>query len=130
MLQVMQDKRKAQEAANASLMADQPAQPTGETMEERATRLKAQRDLLRRQKEEKRQRELDDFNNQMEQAKTAPNLADEFRQMDANKQLPSNELDRRREIYKNVRKDILKTDQANKEKAIQEKMRSMELKVQ
>ena len=96
MLQVMQDKRKAAERANAALIAQQPAAPTGETMEERAQRLKAQRDLLRQMKEEKRQKELDDFNNQMESATQAPNLAAEFRQMDANKQLPDSELDRRR----------------------------------
>ena len=54
MLQVMQDKRKAAEADIAAKQASMPAQPTGETMEERAARLKAQRDLLRRMKEEKR----------------------------------------------------------------------------
>ena len=59
MLQVMQDKRKATEAELASKNA---GQPTGETMEERMARLKAQRDLLRRMKEEKRQEELKEFN--------------------------------------------------------------------
>lgn len=61
----MQDKRKASEAANAALQAQQPKEtekPTGETAEERGARMRAQRDLLRRMKEEKRQKELDDFN--------------------------------------------------------------------
>ena len=64
MLQVMQDKRAATEAALAAQMANQPAQaqPTGETVEERKARLKAQRDMLRKIKEEKRQQELSDFN--------------------------------------------------------------------
>lgn len=35
-------------------------------MEERAARLKAQRDLLRRMKEEKRQKELAEFNTAMD----------------------------------------------------------------
>ena len=68
MFQVMQDKRQAAEQRNADLIAKQPAVPTGETMEERAQRLKAQRDLLRQMKEEKRQKELDDFNNHMDSA--------------------------------------------------------------
>lgn len=53
----MQDKRKASEAANAALQAQQPKEaekPTGETAEERGARMRAQRDLLRRMKEEKR----------------------------------------------------------------------------
>lgn len=35
-------------------------------MEERAARLKAQRDLLRRMKEEKRQKELSEFNSALD----------------------------------------------------------------
>ena len=52
--------------------------------------------------------------------------------MDANKQLPleSNpEMDRRRMIYKNIRKEIAQTDQAAKEQAITQKMTLMEQKV-
>jgi hypothetical protein len=59
-------------------------------------------------------------------------LAEEFKQMDANKKLPvsSNpEMDRRRMIYKNIRKEIAETDQATKEKTIADKMSSMEAKV-
>ena len=51
MLQVMQDKQTAQEAALAAQRANQP---TGESMEERKARLAAQRDMLRKLKEEKR----------------------------------------------------------------------------
>ena len=52
--------------------------------------------------------------------------------MDANKKLrvSSNpEMDRRRMIYKNIRKEIAETDQATKEKTIADKMSSMEAKV-
>ena len=61
------------------------------------------------------------------------NLAEEFKQMDANKKLPvsSNpEMDRRRMIYKNIRKEIAETDQAAKERTIAEKMQNMEAKVE
>ena len=51
MIQVMQDKQKAQEAALAAQKANQP---TGETVEERKARLAAQRDMLRKLKEDKR----------------------------------------------------------------------------
>lgn len=113
-----------------------PAQPTGETMEERAARLKAQRDMLRRMKEEKRQKELAEFNTAMDQGASnsanTQNLAEEFKQLDANKKLPvsSNpEMDRRRMIYKNIRKEIAETDQAEKERNIASKMQNMEAKV-
>ena len=54
MLQVMQDKRKRTEASLAAAQASQPA-PAGESIEDRKARMLAQRDLLRRMKEEKRQ---------------------------------------------------------------------------
>ena len=38
-------------------------------------------------------------------------------------------MDRRRMIYKNVRKEIAETDQAAKERNIAEKMQNMEAKV-
>lgn len=85
MMQVMQDKRKATEAANAAAMASKP-QPTGETMDERKARLAAQRDLLRKMKEEKRVKELNEFNAQLkDDAAPQKNLAEEFKQIDANK---------------------------------------------
>jgi hypothetical protein len=50
-------------------------------MEDRKARLLAQRDILRRQKEEKRQKELDEFNSQLAGSGSAakPNLAEEFK---------------------------------------------------
>lgn len=90
MLEVMREKREAAEAALAAQKANQPAQPTGETIEERKARLQAQRDMLRRLKEEKRQQELNEFNVQLNSdTNSKPNLAEEFKQMDAKKQLPA-----------------------------------------
>lgn len=50
----------------------------------------AQRDILRKMKEEKRQQELSEFNKKMAEGNTVTdrNLAEEFKQLDANKQLP------------------------------------------
>ena len=86
-------------------------------MEERKARLAAQRDMLRKMKEEKRQKELNEFNTKLESGTSSQqsNLAEEFKKMDTNKSLPSNDLDRRRMIYKNVRKEIAQTESANKE---------------
>ena len=53
-------------------------------MDERKARLKAQRDLLRQMKEEKRQKELSDFEASLN-APNRPSLAEEFKNMDANK---------------------------------------------
>ncbi len=53
--------------------------------------------------------------------------------MDANKQLPAGsnpEMDRRRMIYKNIRKEISDADQAAKQKAYSEKMKALEQRVQ
>ena len=61
MLQVMKDKRAAAEAEIAAKQAAQP-KPAGESIEDRKARMLAQRDLLRRMKEEKRQQELSEFN--------------------------------------------------------------------
>ena len=49
-------------------------------MEDRKARLLAQRDILRRQKEEKRQKELEQFNDKLgENSSAKPNLAEEFK---------------------------------------------------
>ena len=128
-MQVMQDKARERGAQNAALRAAQP-QPAAETVEERKARLAAQRDLLRRMKEEKRQKELNEFNSKFDFNPAAENnLADELRQLDANKKNPvakpqinnltggagnMSEMDRRRMIYKNVRKDISEQDAAAK----------------
>jgi hypothetical protein len=89
--------------------------------------------MLRRLKEEKRQQELNEFNSQLNSGNSAkPNLAEEFKQMDAKKQLPAGsnpEMDRRRMIYKNIRKEISEQDTAAKNKAIEQKMQAMEAKV-
>jgi len=83
MLEVMREK-------NAKAEADLAAQKSkGESMEERKARLLAQRDMLRKMKEEKRQQELADFNNQMNAdpliKNTALGSADDFKRMDTNK---------------------------------------------
>ena len=117
MLQVMQDKRKATEAQLAAAQKDE--KPAGETMEERKARLAAQRDLLRKMKEEKRQKELSEHNAMLagDNVGHKVSLAEEFKQIDANKQMPAGQnpdLDRRRMIYKNIRKEISDADQAAK----------------
>ena len=50
-------------------------------------------------------------------ASAKPNLFDEFKQMDANKKAPGTdaELERRRMIYKNLRKELDKDEQIAKE---------------
>ena len=61
-------------------------QPVGESVDERKARLEAQRDLLRRMKEEKRQKELNEFNSKLEVGNApSKNLAEEFKNMDAKK---------------------------------------------
>jgi len=64
-----EDKRSMAEIAREKrLKAEQEvenAKNRPETVEERKARLAAQRDLLRKMKDEKRQAELDDFNNRL-----------------------------------------------------------------
>ncbi len=49
-------------------------------MEERKARLGAQRDMLRAMKEEKRQKELDEFNSKLvTESAPSKNLAEEFK---------------------------------------------------
>ena len=84
-------------------------------------------------KEDKRQKELNEFNQTLQEQPAQPkSLAEEFKQLDANKQLPQTnnpELDRRRMIYKNIRKEISEADKAEKEKAYAQKMLALEQKV-
>ena len=55
----------------------------------------------------------------------------DFKALDANKQkFPDPALDKRRQIYKNVRKDIEMEEKRNKEMQIQRKMTELEKKVQ
>ena len=72
-------------------------------------------------------------------------MADEFKQLDANKQMPMNTsaaadqvatsandpaLDRRRQIYKNMRKEINQNEQQDKQRQYSEKMSALEAKMQ
>ena len=78
--------------------------------------------------EEKRQQELDDFNKRLDAKPAGDNLYNQFRKIDENKKNldAESELEKRRQIYKNVRKDIEKNEQAQKELAYKEKMSSLE----
>lgn len=59
-------------------------------------------------KEDKRQQELEDFNNRLQFKPADDELFNQFKKMDESKKLPGadSELDKRRQIYKNVRKEI------------------------
>ena len=84
-------------------------------------------------KEEKRQQELNEFNKQLDSDVAQPNVAEEFKKLDSNKQLPQTaatsvnpELDRRRMIYKNIRKEISVEEQIAKQQAYEKKMTLLE----
>ena len=62
MLEVMRAKREAAEKAIASMAAFEEKEEKKESVEERGARLKAQRDLIRQQKADKRAAELEKFN--------------------------------------------------------------------
>jgi hypothetical protein len=82
-------------------------------------------------KEEKRQLELEDFNKRLEAKPAAgDDLYNQFKQIDAGKKLSGaeSELEKRRQIYRNVRKEIDKDEQAQKEQAYKEKMAELERK--
>ena len=85
--------------------------------------------MLRKIKEEKRQQELAEFNSKLTtvgaQQTMGKSIAEELKELDANKQAPvaaqpassgNPELDRRRMIYKNIRKEINDEEQANKKR--------------
>ena len=122
MADVMREKRQKQD------LELEEAKNKQETVEERKARLAAYRDLLRKMKEEKRQQELDDFNKRLDAKPAGDNLYNQFRKIDENKKNldAESELEKRRQIYKNVRKDIEKNEQAQKELAYKEKMSSLE----
>jgi hypothetical protein len=71
---MLQEKRESTE----KFLSDNP-KPTQESIEERRNRLKAQRDLLVKQKQEKRDKELGEFN---EKTKTKDDLHKELLEMD------------------------------------------------
>lgn len=80
MQDIMREKNEALQRQNEEKKAQQP---TGESIEERAARLKAHRDLLRKQKEDKRQAELDSFNKKLETQDSGLSIGDQMRQIDA-----------------------------------------------
>lgn len=114
----------------------------GETIEQRKARLLAQRDLLRKQKQDKREAELKEFNDKMkleEGSVGQKSLFDQFKMLDENKKVPTMgvaaggvdaNLERRRQIFKNVRKEIEKDDQLQKQATYKKKMTELEEKVQ
>ena len=74
----------------------------GEDNDERKARLLAQRDLLRKAKEQKRQEELADFNKKTE---TKSELFAELKKMDEQTKEKQSELEneRRKEMYRKIR---------------------------
>jgi hypothetical protein len=81
-------------------------------------------------KDEKRQQELEEFNKRLEAKPEENNLYSQFKRMDDGKKNLSaeEELEKRRQIYKNVRKELGKDEAAKKEEAYTQKMASLELK--
>ena len=65
MLEVMREKREKAERENAEKKKELGIGEGGETVEQRKARLLAQRDLLRKAKQEKREQELKEFNEKM-----------------------------------------------------------------
>ena len=65
MLEVMREKREKAERENAEKKKELGIVEGGETVEQRKARLLAQRDLLRKAKQEKREQELKEFNEKM-----------------------------------------------------------------
>lgn len=125
MAEVLRDKQQKQDQALEEAKGKQ------ETIEERKARLAAQRDLLRKMKDEKRQQELEDFNKRLDAKPEEENgLYNQFKRIDEGKKNLSaeEELEKRRQIYKNVRKDLGKDEAARKEEAYANKMASLEMR--
>ena len=120
MLEIMREKRAKAEQENEERKKE--VGDGAETVEQRKARLLAQRDLLRKQKAEKREQELKEFNDKMgleDGSAGQKSLFDQFKQLDENKKVPTMgsvaggvdaNLERRRQIFKNVRKEIEKDD--------------------
>ena len=79
MAEVMRDKRAKQDKDLEEAKTRVDNKP--ESIEERKARLAAQRDMLRKQMEEKRQQELSDFNKRLEE-KPSEDLYGAFKKMD------------------------------------------------
>lgn len=86
--EVMRDKR---QAAEKEIEEHKSKHEGGETVQQRAARLRAQRDLLKKQKADKREKELSEFNDKMDSemkrsSAADSSLYDQFKKMDANTQ--------------------------------------------
>ena len=90
----------------------------------------AQRDILRKQKEEKRLSELDQFNKNMVTATAAQgdDLFKSFKQIDKGANCTMTEMEKRRAIYQQVRKDITEDETKKKNKNYDTKMAQLERK--
>lgn len=107
MAEVLAKKRAEQDARLEE--AKTSGKPSKTDVEDRKTRLLAQRDALRKAKEEKRQEELQTFNAKTE---TKQDLFNELKKMDQNLEAKKKakegdvEAQRRLEMFKKVRKDM------------------------
>ena len=118
MMEVMQAKRKATEQSIEESKTKQESKT--ESIDERKQRLLAQRDLLRQMNNNERAKELEDFNAKAtEELKghSAPKMG-----------APMDELEKRRQIMKNVKKEIDKDEAIAKAKSYERKMSELEQK--
>jgi len=140
------------EAAEGSL-SEHPKKPAQESVEERKARLRAQRDLLVKQKQEKRQAELGEFKNNIS---NKDDLHSELRKLDEKTKAKSQfkqggvgsytntfegfgdddhlqdspEVDKRLAMYKQMRHQIMKEEEKEKEDAQRHKMEELTRKIE
>lgn len=118
MMEVMQAKRKATERSIEESKTKQESKT--ESIDERKQRLLAQRDLLRQMNNNERAKELEDFN---------AKASEELKGHSAPKTgAPMDELEKRRQIMKNVKKEIDKDEAIAKAKSYERKMSELEQK--
>lgn len=118
MMEVMQAKRKATEQSIEESKTKQESKT--ESIDERKQRLLAQRDLLRQMNNNERAKELEDFN---------AKASEELKGHSAPKtSAPMDELEKRRQIMKNVKKEIDKDEAIAKAKSYERKMSELEQK--
>lgn len=118
MMEVMQAKRKATEQSIEESKTKQESKT--ESIDERKQRLLAQRDLLRQMNNNERAKELEDFN---------AKASEELKGHSAPKTgAPMDELEKRRQIMKNVKKEIDKDEAIAKAKSYERKMSELEQK--
>ena len=118
MMEVMQAKRKATEQSIEESKTKQESKT--ESIDERKQRLLAQRDLLRQMNNNERAKELEDFNAKASEelkGHSAPKMG-----------APMDELEKRRQIMKNVKKEIDKDEAIAKAKSYERKMSELEQK--